>query len=567
MRLQSFAAGFCLLFPAFSVFAADSPGAPFAGDRDLIRERQDRILEEQRKRLQDLQQLPGREAPVQPSAPASQGPCFDIRSIRLQGASLITAPRQRELLKPFENQCLDSGRLNELLKAITQHYIDKGYVTSRAYLPQQDLADGELDVIVVEGKLEGLDSSAIASDRELAMASPARDGEVLDLREMEQLVDQINRLPSRPAQLELVPGADVGGSRVQLKGEPTKPWRVGLNRHNDGQRSTGEQQWGASLDWDSPFGLADQLSLRGGGDLASDHWKHSANQSVLYNLPYGWWNFSYAYSQSYYRTRNQGDGFAFGTDGESKNHQLRAERVLHRDSVSKTAASLGIAHLETRNYVENSLLGNSSPRLTESQLGFNHGRRIGNAFVNVDVGWQRGIGAFDAQHDRTPFHYSPEARYNKYSLTASYLQSFQLLGESFSVDSLVNGQHSEDVLYSPQRISVGGLSSVRGFKEQSLSGDTGAYWRNQLRWRRPVTWAALQPFVQEYGAAFAYDLGVIHGDRYNPGQSGRLSGNAFEFSARGQHLAASVTFARSLERPDAITRQEHPVYFRFDLFF
>ncbi|WP_236209947.1 ShlB/FhaC/HecB family hemolysin secretion/activation protein, partial [Pseudomonas tohonis] len=107
---------------------------------------------------------------------------------------------------------------------------------------------------------------------------------------------------------------------VQLKGEPSKPWRVGLNRHNDGQRSTGEQQWGASLDWDSPFGLADQLSLRGGGDLASDHWKHSANQSVLYNLPYGWWNFSYAYSQSYYRTRNQGDGFAFGTDGESKNH-------------------------------------------------------------------------------------------------------------------------------------------------------------------------------------------------------------------------------------------------------
>ena len=192
--------------------------------------------------------------------------------------------------------------------------------------------------------------------------------------------------------------------------------------------------------------------------------------------------------------------------------------MLHRDSVSKTAASLGIAHLETRNYVENSLLGNSSPRLTESQLGFNHGRRIGNAFVNVDVGWQRGIGAF-AQHDRTPFHHSPEARYNKYSLTASYLQSFQLLGESFSVDSLVNGQHSEDVLYSPQRISVGGLSSVRGFKEQSLSGDTGAYWRNQLRWRRPVTWAALQPFVQEYGAAFAYDLGVIHGDRYNPARA------------------------------------------------
>ena len=65
--------------------------------------------------------------------------------------------------------------------------------------------------------------------------------------------------------------------------------------------------------------------------------------------------------------------------------------------------------------------------------------------------------------------------------------------------SRMTGQRSEDVLYGPQRISIGGLSSVRGFKEQSLSGDSGGYWRNQLRWRRPVTWEALRPFVHEYG--------------------------------------------------------------------
>ena len=123
------------------------------------------------------------------------------------------------------------------------------------------------------------------------------------------------------------------------------------------------------------------------------------------------------------------------------------------------------------------------------------------------------------------------------------------------------------MLFGPQRISLGGLSSVRGFKDQSLSGDSGAYWRNQLRWRRPVAFEPLRPFLQEYAVALAYDLGVIQGDRYNGNQHGRLSGNAIEFSTRGKNLAASVTFARSLERPDAIERQEHPVYFRLDLFF
>ena len=540
---------------------------PLPGERDLIRDRQERLLEEQRKRLEELQQLPGHEAPIQPVAPATDQRCFEIKSIRLQGVSLLSALEQRELLKPFLNRCLGSGQLNELLKAVTQRYIDRGYVTSRAYLPQQDLSDGELDVLVIEGRLEGLDSSVIASDRELAMSFPGTLGEPLNLRELEQLVDQLNRLPSRPAQLELVPGAEAGGSRVQLKGEPSKPWHASISRHNDGDVSTGEQQWGIGLDWDSPLGLADQLSLRGGLDAVSDEFRHSDNQSLYYSLPYGWWTFSYSYSQSYYRNQTEGSGFVFEMDGESRTHALRAERLLHRDALSKTSVNFGLSHLRTRNYIDNALIDVSSQRLSETQLGFNHGRRIGSAFVNADIGWQQGVGALDAQSEGDPLPGEPVARYNKYSLTLSYLQPFQLLGESFSFDSLANGQWSEDVLYSPQRISIGGLASVRGFKEQSLSGDSGGYWRNQLRWSRPVTWAPLQPYLREYGIAFAYDLGVIHGERYNPELRGRLSGNAFEFSVRGQHLAASLTLARSLERPAVIENREHPLYFRVDLFF
>ncbi|MGH8355510.1 MAG: ShlB/FhaC/HecB family hemolysin secretion/activation protein [Pseudomonas sp.] len=537
------------------------------GDRDLIRERQERLLQEQQQRLEQLQQLPGQ--PPTEAAPAQpqEGRCFAIQRINLKGASLLGETDRAALLKPFAGQCLGSEQLNALLKAITDHYLARGHVTTRAYLPQQDLADGELEVLVVEGKLEGLDESAVASRRELAMGFPGETGEVLQLRELEQLVDQLGRLPSRRAQLELVPGEQVGGSRVQLKGQRSKPWRVSLARHNDGEASTGEQQWGLGLDWDSPLGLADQLSLRGGLDALSDELRHSDNQSLTYSLPYGWWTFGYSYSQSYYRNQTEGVGFRFVSDGESRTHQLRGERVLHRDALSKTAVNLGVSHLRTRNYLDHELIEVSSQRLSEGQLGFNHGRRIGSAFVNLDAGWQHGIKAFDAQDEGHPRGGEPVARYHKYSLTLSYLQPFQLGGESFSFDSLAYGQKSEDVLFSPQRISLGGLSSVRGFKEQSLSGDSGGYWRNQLRWRRPLGWAPLQPWLQEYAVALAYDVGVIHGGRYNAELRGRLSGNAVEFSARGQHLAASLTVAQSLERPDAIPRQEHPLYFRVDLFF
>lgn len=95
-------------------------------------------------------------------------------------------------------------------------------MTSRAYLPQQDMSKGHLQVLVVEGKLEGLkgaDNSKL-TDRELAMAFPGKSGEILNLREIEQAVDQLNRLPSNQAQMELTPGEAVGGSSVLVKNTP-----------------------------------------------------------------------------------------------------------------------------------------------------------------------------------------------------------------------------------------------------------------------------------------------------------------------------------------------------------
>lgn len=562
LRYLPLAAGLLLvgLLPAWAQ-------TPSPADLDLIRERQQRLLEEQHRRLDELQQLPGEPVVPAPESTQADQHCFEIRHITLQGASLIDELSRQRLLEPFVSKCLGATQLNALLKVITDFYIERGHVTSRAYLPQQDLSEGNLLIVVVEGRLEGLDGNGLASERELAWVFPGEPGGMLDLRELEQMVDQLARLPSRQIQLELLPGQAVGGSRAALTGASTKPWRASFNRHNDGQASSGEQQWGLGLDWDSPLGLADQFSVRGGGDWVSDRWRHSASQSLMYSLPYGWWRLDYSYSQSYYRSLARGNGFDFHTDGQSSTHALRTERVLHRDHVGKTAISFGLSHVRTRNYIENSLIAASSNRISELSLGFNHGRRAGSGFVNVDLGWQRGIGALDAQGEGAPRSGEPVARYNKYSLTLSFLQPFLAAGEQFSFDSLISGQRSEDVLYSPQRISVGGLSSVRGFKEQSLTGDTGAYWRNQLRWRRPFTVEALRPWLSEYGAGIAYDVGVISGDRHNRGLSGRMSGRSLELYIRGQHLSTSLTWAQSMDRPTALTKTEQPFYWRLELYF
>ncbi|MDP4567965.1 ShlB/FhaC/HecB family hemolysin secretion/activation protein [Pseudomonas sp. LPH60] len=564
-RLSLLSAFFCLGTVGM-VESAPLQNAP--GVTDLIRDRQDRLLEEQQRRLEELKDLPGKiVAPSKQAAPTDTR-CFTIKTVDLSGADALSERERSNLLKPYIGQCLGVPQLNELLKVITDQYMAKGWVTSRAYLPQQDLSSGNLKVQVVEGRLEGMkgaEGSGI-TDRQLFMSFPGKTGDLLNLREVEQMVDQLNRLPSNQAQMELAPGKAVGGSEVLVKNTPQKPWRIGLSRHNGGQRSTGEQQWGVNLDWDNPLGLADQLLLRGGHDALSDHQKTSRNSMLNYSLPFGWWNLNYTYSETEYRSLAQASGFNFKQSGDSQNHQLRLERVIHRDALSKTSLSTGVAYLRTNNFIEDSKLALSSNRLSEAQFGINHGRRIGGSFLNIDLGMQDGIGAFDAQANHNPRPGQADARYRKYTATLSYLYPFKLWGESFSFSSLMTGQRSEDVLFSPQRMSLGGQSSIRGYKDQSLAGDSGGYWRNDLRWSRPVTWAWMQPVFSEYGTSLGYDQGVIRRDRYNAEQHGRMTSNSVELFARGHNVAATVTFAHSLERPAPITEREAPIYFRLDFF-
>jgi len=160
--------------------AASLPTTP--GDRDYQRDRQEQLLREQQKRLEELQQLPGKAAPQKPAEQPAETRCFTVKTITLEGAEHLDAAARERLLAPYRGKCLGVAQLNALLKAITDQYLARGFVTTRAYLPQQDLSGGNLKIIVVEGRLEGFDESAVASPRELAMGFPGKAGEVLNPR-------------------------------------------------------------------------------------------------------------------------------------------------------------------------------------------------------------------------------------------------------------------------------------------------------------------------------------------------------------------------------------------------
>ncbi len=110
-RLCLLSAFFCL---GTTLVAQGAPAQNTPGVTDLIRDRQDRLLEEQQRRLEELKDLPGKAAALaKPTAPVETH-CFPIKTIELAGADALSEGERADLLKPYIGQCLGVSQLNRL---------------------------------------------------------------------------------------------------------------------------------------------------------------------------------------------------------------------------------------------------------------------------------------------------------------------------------------------------------------------------------------------------------------------------------------------------------------------
>jgi hemolysin activation/secretion protein len=462
------------------------------------RERQQREQEEARLRTPSGQELAKpEEKPVNSSTECSQ-----IKSIALQGATLLSDADLKELTVPYLNKCLTLADINGLIAAVTNAYVQRGYVTARVYLPAQDTAAGQLQLLVVEGRLTSLtiEPSKTAS---VATAFPDAVGNFLNLRDLEQGLDQINRLRSNSATIDIVPGDGPGASEVLINNIVDPRWQLGFGADNSGTRATGLNQYSASLAYDNALRLNDyiNISLRRSG---SDR-EYSTSGSLYASLPYGYWTFATMLSNFNYSSLVYGEVRTFETSGSSQSHGFTADRVVYRDRLTKWSVVGGLTLKDIRNYIEGEQIDSSSHKLSVANLDTNITRFWRGALLSATVGIDVGLQAFGARGDDDGLpSYAPRAQYIKYKYGFSVQRTFESQ-PALRWQSELRGQYSPDTLYGTEQLAIGNLFNVRGFRETTISGGSGAYLRNTLG--LPLHTAAL-PSTQ-FEPYVGYDIGHI----------------------------------------------------------
>jgi len=525
-------------------------------DRDNIEQQQRDRLQQQQMQRDELERSQTLSLPAPAPANSDEKPCFTISTINITQANHLSSSTQDKLTKPLIGKCLGIKRITQLVQEISDAYIESGYITSRAFLPEQDLSRGELNITVMEGKLQDIQLDK-HSDRILVMAFPGLKGKILNLRDIEQGMEQINRLRQTPVQIEILPAEQPGYSIVNLTATPEFPLSLGVGFDNSGQKSTGTGQMNGSLIASNVLGLADQWFVSGAksSDFSSSHDARSVQAGM--SVPYGYWLMNYSYSYSDYLSTVNSQGFGWRSTGDSQTHRLNLSRVVFRNSDIKTGVSVGISNNMARNYLNDAPLASSSRKLSNVSVGINHSQKLWGGLSTLNPTFSRGVPWLGAEDDQHKPDDAPKAEFSKWSLSGSY---YKPVSQKVTFLSSVYGQWTGDRLYGNERLTIGGESSVRGFKEQYLSGDNGGYWRNELN-----TALFSMPLLGAVSAVAAVDGGYLHHDNHDVNAAGTLWGGAVGLSSSAGHLSSQFTVGWPLRYPGDLAPDRVTVYYHLNV--
>jgi len=504
-----------------------------------------------------------------PAAPKGSGSgCRDIKDIRLEGATLIPGPKQEKMVASFEGKCLGVNEIQQLMADITGYYIKKGYAASRAYIPEQDLTTGILKILVVEGTvkkvmLEDGGKNSINMDG----AFPYIEGRVLDLRQFEMGLDQVNRLTSNNASLDIRPGDLPGESVVVIKNEPKFPIGASFSADSYGAHSTGRYQTSATVMAMNLAGLNELFSYTRRQSVPFyNNNRNSDSDSLFLSIPHGSTTFSFGYSDSAYASELKTVvGNILALEGDSRNTYAKIDQNIWRSQLSKWNLSAMITNKVSNNFVGGQKLGVSSRSLTVLDLDTDLSTQALGGSVGVSGGVAFGMPLFGALEDASHIPSDiPHAQFTKLKLGANYSLPFEVLARQATFSTVFTGQYSFQSLYGSEQISVGGPYSVRGFYDSSLANDHGYYLRNDLSFIQPITTIgstplALKPYI-------GLDVGSVAGVAEKT-PNGTMVGGAVGFSILGGPASFDIFTSRPILEPDAVEREGWTTFARASVSF
>lgn len=423
--------------------------------------------------------LPGSVVPS-PEPPADAPEFIVVQRFIVTGSTVFTPEELAAVTQPFVGRRITLAELFQARSAITQLYVERGYITSGAYIPPQTLKAGVVEIRVLEGKLEAINVTGTRRlnpnyvRRRLAIATqpPLNRDRLLEALQLLQLDPLIQNLSA-----ELSAGVRPGENLldVQVTEADSLEGRVAFDNSRSPSVGTGRRI--AQVTEANLLGIGDRLSL-GYTDTNG-----SSTVDGGYSIPLNARNGTLSFNASLSESRViEPDFRILDITSKSRYFELSFRQPIVRKPSREIALGLTATHQRSEARLFGGELAFPTPgsnsegqtRLTALRFFQDATWRSNVEVIALRSQFSVGLGAFNASINPI----SPDSRFFSWRGQAQWVR---LLAPDTLL--LVRGdmQLADRPLLAVEQFGLGGLTTVRGYRQDALLTDSGAFVSAEVR--------------------------------------------------------------------------------------
>lgn len=380
-----------------------------------------------------------------------------VENIVVSPSQILTEKEIKDILEDYTQTNVTFTQLKEIVDRINKLYLEKGYVTARAYLPEQTVEKETIRIELLEGKVGDIsvEGNRWTRTKYISDRITLRKGELFSIQKLEQNLMTFNRY-NDGVELNgtLLPGQSaMGTTDVHLKVKERLPFRLTALVDNAGRSTIGKYRAGLMLQDESLFGLRDKLTI---GAYAN---KFSVTPFADYNIPVnkkdGRVGFSFSSSNS---KIGHGPYRDFNIKSRSQNYSLYYLQPIYRRPWTELSSVASVAYKRATTSFDGYDLYTDQVTSAQVGLNFRYDTKRGIWYINQNVSYAFPI--FDK-------------RSNYLKLDGGILRLHDF-GHGFVGTLRGNYQviPKKLVPYMDQFIA-GGVATVRGYSEGLLIGRSG----------------------------------------------------------------------------------------------
>ena len=421
---------------------------------------------------------------------------FKVTSVDYGKSEVLTDEQIQAITSEYLNKDITVNDLYQMLGKINNLYAEGGYVTCKAFLPPQKVTGGVIKILLVEGKTGKV---SVVGNKTTATSYVTRrielpSGQVENLNHLNDKLTYFNGTNDVQVRVMLEAGQEPGTTDFVLQVYEPQQLNHTIFTDNAGNYSSGTYRAGYFYNVKSLTGNRDSLTM---GTIWAEGLK---SFSAVYNIPVSpsGTQLSLAYScnatkivRGDYENMSKGHSTAYSVTLRQPwivNETTRSEVGLEYNH--QNSSSDWMIPGEGRVSWVDELNRDLTPYFSHTTYGKSH------------IFYQKHSYTAYGNHDGKDGH-TNDAR--MYKLSGYYQKAYK---HGQMISARLDGQIEErGNLSSNKKFYIGGMNSVRGYRESFLDGDRG--FSSSLEYQFPIS------KDRKHNMFLFYDYGNVRNDDWD----------------------------------------------------